>query len=56
VRKYIHKNNAETALQVNKDNGPEKNTDICMTLNISILAPKWHNIHQHRTKPKSVTV
>jgi hypothetical protein len=29
----IHKN-AETALQVNKDNGPEVNTGTCITLNI----------------------
>jgi hypothetical protein len=30
----IHKNTAETALQANKDSGPEVNNDICFTLNI----------------------
>jgi hypothetical protein len=52
----IHKNNIETALQVNKDNGPEVNTGTCITLNIQTLAPTWHNIYHHRTKPKSITI
>jgi len=53
----IIKNNAETALWVNKDNGLEVNTNngTCITLNVHTLAPTWHNIYHHRTKPKSVT-
>jgi len=53
----INKNNAETALQVNKENGQEVNTNngTCITLNVYKLAPTWHNIYHHRTKRKSVT-
>jgi hypothetical protein len=53
----INKNNAETALQVNKDNGQEVSTNngTCITLNVYTLDPTWHNIYHHGTKPKSVT-